>query len=518
MKIANLRLSTQLSLLIGLVSLLGVSISLASMAKMQSLSQEISDMASGPMQKVELLTRLNDNYNIIGLYTRNYVLSWDANVRQESSKKILAAEADNMTTVQALTKNMKSEEELKLLTALNEQQDLYKKKIKVALEMATEGKIQGAAALLVTEIETIRLAIAKLLDDGRNLQRNNVSSSSTRAEQGSNQAGIFFIVISCLMIAIGLVTSWYASRKLSYILDSIITLSKKIALGDLRQSVATSQGGEIGILLGSLDEMRHSLIDLTRGIRSSADELAVGVEEIAKGNSDLSMRTEQAASSLEETAASMEQFTSSINTNAESAKSSNVLAENAYKTAERGGVVVGQVVSTMREIEESSKKINDIIGVIDGIAFQTNILALNAAVEAARAGEQGRGFAVVASEVRSLAQNSASAAKEIKDLIQASVSKVEQGTRLVDEASTTMGDIVVSAKELTVNMALIRNACLEQSSGVAQISQAVSHLDQMTQKNAALVEQSAAAAGGMHEEARHLREIVKKFQLSDSTD
>jgi len=496
MKIANLRLSTQLSLLIGLVSLLGVSISLASMAKMQSLSQEISDMASGPMQKVELLTRLNDNYNIIGLYTRNYVLSWDANVRQESSKKILAAEADNMTTVQALTKNMKSEEELKLLTALNEQQDLYKKKIKVALEMATEGKIQGAAALLVTEIETIRLAIAKLLDDGRNLQRNNVSSSSTRAEQGSNQAGIFFIVISCLMIAIGLVTSWYASRKLSYILDSIITLSKKIALGDLRQSVATSQGGEIGILLGSLDEMRHSLIDLTRGIRSSADELAVGVEEIAKGNSDLSMRTEQAASSLEETAAS----------------------ENAYKTAERGGVVVGQVVSTMREIEESSKKINDIIGVIDGIAFQTNILALNAAVEAARAGEQGRGFAVVASEVRSLAQNSASAAKEIKDLIQASVSKVEQGTRLVDEASTTMGDIVVSAKELTVNMALIRNACLEQSSGVAQISQAVSHLDQMTQKNAALVEQSAAAAGGMHEEARHLREMVKKFQLSDSTD
>ncbi|MFN7206143.1 MAG: MCP four helix bundle domain-containing protein [Burkholderiales bacterium] len=212
MKIANLRLSTQLSLLIGLVSLLGVSISLASMAKMQSLSQEISDMASGPMQKVELLTRLNDNYNIIGLYTRNYVLSWDANVRQESSKKILAAEADNMTTVQALTKNMKSEEGLKLLTALNEQQDLYKKKIKVALEMATEGKIQGAAALLVTEIETIRLAIAKLLDDGRNLQRNNVSSSSTRAEQGSNQAGIFFIVISCLMIAIGLVTSWYASR------------------------------------------------------------------------------------------------------------------------------------------------------------------------------------------------------------------------------------------------------------------------------------------------------------------
>ena len=305
---------------------------------------------------------------------------------------------------------------------------------------------------------------------------------------------------------------------MSYILDSIITLSKKIALGDLRQSVATSQGGEIGILLGSLDEMRHSLIDLTRGIRSSADELAVGVEEIAKGNSDLSMRTEQAASSLEETAASMEQFTSSINTNAESAKSSNVLAENAYKTAERGGVVVGQVVSTMREIEESSKKINDIIGVIDGIAFQTKILALNAAVEAARAGEQGRGFAVVASEVRSLAQNSASAAKEIKDLIQASVSKVEQGTRLVDEASTTMGDIVVSAKELTVNMALIRNACLEQSSGVAQISQAVSHLDQMTQKNAALVEQSAAAAGGMHEEARHLREMVKKFQLSDSTE
>ncbi|MBP9871707.1 MAG: methyl-accepting chemotaxis protein, partial [Nitrosomonas sp.] len=266
--------------------------------------------------------------------------------------------------------------------------------------------------------------------------------------------------------------------------------------------------------LQALKTMNENLQDLVGKVRMSTDQISTASGEIATGNSDLSQRTEEQASSLEETASSMEELTSTVKQNADNARQANQLASGASEIAAKGGTVVGQVVETMSSINESSKKIVDIISVIDGIAFQTNILALNAAVEAARAGEQGRGFAVVATEVRTLAQRSAAAAKEIKELINDSVNKVEDGTRLVDEAGSTMNEIVIAVKRVTDIMSEISAASQEQSSGIEQINQAVTQMDEVTQQNAALVEEAAAAAESMQEQAQALTQAVTRFKLS----
>jgi len=269
-------------------------------------------------------------------------------------------------------------------------------------------------------------------------------------------------------------------------------------------------------MLAAMKEMELQLSSIVRGIKSSSDTITGAASEIAAGNADLSSRTEQQASSLEETASSMEELTGTVKQNAENARQANQLAAGASSVAVKGGEVVSQVVSTMSSINESSRKIADIIGVIDGIAFQTNILALNAAVEAARAGEQGRGFAVVASEVRTLAQRSAAAAKEIKGLITDSVNKVGDGTRLVDQAGKTMQEIVESVKRVTDIMAEIAAASQEQTSGIEQVNQAIVQMDQATQQNAALVEQAAAAAESMQAQAQGLTKAVSIFKLSAS--
>jgi len=261
--------------------------------------------------------------------------------------------------------------------------------------------------------------------------------------------------------------------------------------------------------------MNDNLVDLVGKVRMGTDQITTASSEIASGNLDLSQRTEEQVSSLEETASSMEELTSTVRQNADNARQANQLAAGASEVAVKGGAVVGQVVQTMSSINASSKKIVDIISVIDGIAFQTNILALNAAVEAARAGEQGRGFAVVATEVRTLAQRSAAAAKEIKELISDSVSKVEDGTRLVDEAGATMDEIVSAVKCVTDIMSEISAASQEQSSGIEQVNQAVSQMDEVTQQNAALVEE-AAAAESMQDQAQALTQAVTIFKLSSN--
>jgi methyl-accepting chemotaxis protein len=288
-----------------------------------------------------------------------------------------------------------------------------------------------------------------------------------------------------------------------------------VAAGDLTSNIVVgSTKSSTGRLLQALKEMNDHLIDLVGKVRSSTDQIATASGEIASGNSDLSQRTEEQASSLEETASSMEELTSTVRQNADNARQANQLAAGASEVAVKGGEVVGQVVQTMSAISESSHKIVDIISVIDGIAFQTNILALNAAVEAARAGEQGRGFAVVATEVRTLAQRSAAAAKEIKELISDSVAKVDEGTRLVDEAGTTMNEIVTSIKRVTDIMSEITAASQEQSSGIEQVNQAVTQMDEATQQNAALVEEAAAAAESMSDQAQALIQAVSVFKLS----
>ena len=297
-------------------------------------------------------------------------------------------------------------------------------------------------------------------------------------------------------------------------LNKAIEAANRVASGDLTGEIEVDSTNELGRLLQALKSMNDSLLDLVGKVQNSNESISTASREIASGNLDLSQRTEEQASSLEETASSLEELTSTVRQNAENARQANQLAVGASEVAYKGGTVVGQVVQTMSSINDSSKKIVEIISVIDGIAFQTNILALNAAVEAARAGEQGRGFAVVATEVRTLAQRSAAAAKEIKGLINDSVAKVDEGTKLVDEAGVTMEEIVTAVKRVTDIMSEISAASQEQSSGIEQINQAVTQMDEATQQNAALVEEASAAAESMKEQAHVLTQVVSRFRLS----
>ena len=322
--------------------------------------------------------------------------------------------------------------------------------------------------------------------------------------------GLVVFVLSLLVMSIGVVLVF---RSITRPLNEALKVARAVAAGDLTSSIAIESKDEIGQLLQAMQAMQSSLADIVSQVRTGTETIAVATREIASGNADLSSRTESQASSLEETASSMEELTSTVKQNAENARQANQLVQSTAEVAVKGGNVVGQVVDTMASIKDSSRKIADIIGVIDGIAFQTNILALNAAVEAARAGEQGRGFAVVAAEVRNLAQRSAGAAKEIKALIEDSVGKVDTGGRLVDEAGKTMGEIVTSVKRATDIMSEIAAASQEQSAGIEQVNQAITQMDDATQQNAALVEQAAAAAESLEEQAEALTQAVSVFQI-----
>lgn len=325
----------------------------------------------------------------------------------------------------------------------------------------------------------------------------------------------YFEILGTLVVAL-LSVGWYflIRRLIVSPLSEVGKMAGNLAQGDLTKQMATDRKDEIGALFVSMNSIGNGLEKVVGAVRQNADAMASASREIAQGNHDLSARTESQASALEETAASMEQLGSTVRQNAESARTANQLALGASAVATKGGDAVAEVVSTMKEINESSRKIADIIGVIDGIAFQTNILALNAAVEAARAGEQGRGFAVVASEVRSLAGRSAEAAREIKTLISASVEKVEQGSVQVDRAGATMIEVVDSIRRVTDIMGEISSASAEQSSGVAQVGEAITQMDQATQQNAALVEEMAAAASSLQSQSDELVNSVALFKLA----
>ena len=317
-------------------------------------------------------------------------------------------------------------------------------------------------------------------------------------------------------VSLGAVLAFAISRSITRPLSRAVKIAETVAAGDLTSDVSSADVDETGQLLRALGRMNASLVTIVSNVRNSSDSIATGSSQIAVGNADLSQRTEEQASNLQQTAASMEELTATVKQNAETARAATQIASSASTAAADGGRVVGQVVSTMEEISQSSRKIVDIIGVIDGIAFQTNILALNAAVEAARAGEQGRGFAVVASEVRSLAQRSAEAAKEIKSLIGASVAKVESGTQLVDQAGKSMANIVGEVSRVNDLIGEISASSVEQSTGISQVGDAVQQLDQVTQQNAALVEESAAAAESLRVQAAQLAEMVAVFKISGS--
>jgi methyl-accepting chemotaxis protein-1 (serine sensor receptor) len=340
-----------------------------------------------------------------------------------------------------------------------------------------------------------------------------------KAEHEAGQELFRNILVICLValgggLLIGVMMGYWLVQAIFYPLREAVNVAKSVAAGDLTQRIRPETSDETGQLLQALKEMNDSLSNTVGKVRMAVETIGVGSREIASGNSDLSARTESQASSLEETASSMEELTTTVKQNAENARQANSLVVSASDYAVKGGEVVGQVVDTMGSIKESSRKIVDIIGVIDSIAFQTNILALNAAVEAARAGEQGRGFAVVASEVRSLAQRSAGAAKEIKALIGDSVEKVDAGAKLVDDAGATMQEIVTSVKHVADIMSEITAASQEQSAGIEEVNRAINQMDEMTQQNAALVEQAAAAAQSMQDQASALAQAVSVFTLA----
>jgi methyl-accepting chemotaxis protein len=334
---------------------------------------------------------------------------------------------------------------------------------------------------------------------------------SSQATYSSARLAIIGLLAAAVLV--GAAMAFVITRSIVRPLDSAVKVAEAVAEGNLTSAITATGGDEVSQLLRALQRMNASLVNIVSRVRNSSDSIATGSSQIAAGNADLSQRTEEQASNLQQTAASMEELTATVKQNADTARAATQLASSASEAAAEGGRVVGKVVATMEEITHSSRKIVDIIGVIDGIAFQTNILALNAAVEAARAGEQGRGFAVVATEVRSLAQRSAAAAKEIKSLIGASVAKVESGSHLVDEAGKSMAEIVTQVTRVNDLIGEISSASTEQSTGIGQIGDAVNQLDQVTQQNAALVEESAAAAESLKVQAAQLAQVVSVFRL-----
>ena len=397
------------------------------------------------------------------------------------------------------------------LEALNQSTTRYIKAVGEALELATVDPGTGVVAMQAADAAYTRAS--KLASEHLEAERQQASAfvAQTKARDRSNLYVLWVSTGVALVLAFGF--AWIFNRRLLQPLNAARLAADSIAAGNLRVLLPKPPADEIGQLISALDRMAKQLSSTIGAIKASSEQIATASSEIAVGNNDLSGRTEQQAASLQTTSSSMTQLAGTVSTTADNARQANQLALGASEVARRGGEVVDQVVSTMNEISDSSRKIADIISVIDGIAFQTNILALNAAVEAARAGEQGRGFAVVAGEVRSLAQRSAEAARQIKGLITDSVGRVDSGSRLVQQAGETMGEIVHSVRRVTDIIGEISSATGEQSQGIGQITSSVGQLDAMTQQNAALVEESAAAAESLKDQARKLAQAVAAFQL-----
>jgi methyl-accepting chemotaxis protein len=384
-----------------------------------------------------------------------------------------------------------------------------------ALGLSTSFRNEEAAQVLMKEVDpTVQKSLAELTRLTDLQRRANTEATQAAMVTGDRLAATIYLV-EAIVLVLAVLLAWATTRSITVPLNDAVQIARRVAAGDLTSRIEIAGRDEAAELLAALREMNDGLARMVSQIRGGAEAIAVGAGQVAAGNQQLSSRTEEHASSLEETASTLEEFTTTVRQNAEHAKQASALAGTASSTAQKGGEVVSKVVTTMQEVTVSSKKISDIIGVIDGISFQTNILALNAAVEAARAGEQGRGFAVVASEVRSLAQRSAASAKEIRGLIENSVSRVEAGARLVDQAGKTMDELVGAVRKVAEIMTQIASASHEQSSGVEQINKAITQMDTVVQMNASLVEEATAAATSMAHQATGLARAVAQFRIED---
>ncbi len=444
------------------------------------------------------------------------LFTWIGNLSEDKIKKITNDEKARIDeVVKAVTAfgrlAMLTPEERKLAEAVLPKIAKYRKDMDAAIDLSTVDVGTGMMAMQTADAQF--QAMLKDFTELVQLEKKLSQEAYEGAAAASKQATLVLLALLLVAVVLSIGASLYMSGVIVRPLKKAIAAADQIARGDLSADIKTRATDETGQLLNALAEMTQNLRTLVGEVANGAHTVADTSAQIAQGNLDLSQRTEEQASTLEETASSMEELTSTVTQNAHSARQASQLAKGASDVARKGGHVVGQVVSTMTGISDSSRKISDIIGVIDGIAFQTNILALNAAVEAARAGEQGRGFAVVAAEVRNLAQRSAAAAKEIKTLIGDSVDKVDAGTKLVDAAGKTMEEIVTSVTKVSELIAEIAAASQEQSSGIEQVHTAITQMDQVVQQNASLVEEATAATESMKEQAGSLLQVVARFKL-----
>jgi methyl-accepting chemotaxis protein len=426
----------------------------------------------------------------------------------ELRKVLEAAAEDPDATVAATYRGL-----LEKVQRIDELQARYEAEVAKVSERLQAGQVEEAMALN-TSVRAVRTeaekAIAGFIDEVGQLVADNVDTAVSESQRSTT---LLMALVALALAATAGLGTWIVRATLQRV-ERAQQAAERIAAGDLTGAIVIDSGDELGRLLTAMQRMQDQLAQVVGRVRANAESVATASSQIAQGNADLSQRTEEQASSLQQTAASMEQLGTTVQSNADNARQANQLAQGASAVAAQGGEVVAQVVQTMHGIEQSSRRIAEIIGVIDGIAFQTNILALNAAVEAARAGEQGRGFAVVAGEVRTLAQRSAEAAREIKSLIGTSVERVGEGTELVNRAGERMQEIVTAVRRVTDVVAEITSASGEQASGVSQMGQAVSQLDQVTQQNAALVEESAAAAESLKQQSQQLVAAVAGFRVA----
>ncbi len=512
----NLKIGTRLSLVLGCVLVALAAVAGAGLWGLNAVSSTSQRVLAQDMQLAQQALEIQTLVLLERRYEKDaFIMMAEADKREGYVKKWSATRTRLVEALATVRKLELSAEDTQAVEAMGSFFERYAAGFDATLALVRKGELastQAANAELGKYKEAVHgmestsdqineRAAKRALEVGPQI-------AATQARGQAMQLGF-----SALAVVLAVTLCWMVTRSITLPIAHAVAIAETVARGDLSSRIGATSKDEVGQLLGALGRMNDSLVQIVGDVRHASDSIATGSSQIAVGNADLSQRTEEQASNLQQTAASMEQLTVTVKNNADTARQATQLASGAAAVAAQGGSVVGQVVETMQDISDSSKKIADIIGVIDGIAFQTNILALNAAVEAARAGEQGRGFAVVAGEVRSLAQRSAQAAKEIKSLIGESVAKVETGTQLVGDAGRTMSDIVAQVQKVNDLIGEISSASGEQTSGIGQINDAVTQLDQVTQQNAALVEESAAAAESLKQQAVRLAEVVSTFKL-----
>ena len=524
MNLAKMKVGTRLGLGFALVLLFLVAVTTVGIFRMAQIQDRLDHVIGVNNVVSRLVIDMRDNVSDRISSLRVLTLMTDAADMEPELNRVkdLAAkytEAQNKLGAQFAKESIP--EEKALLATIKEQEGLAMPAIAKATELWLASNAEGATRVLIKEIRPAQKKWMAALDQLAALEDKLNAQMQVDAAAGFSSGRNFMIIMGLLAVGISIAAALVITRGLLKQLggepDYTASIASSIANGDLAVAIDTT-GNDKGSLLFEMKEMRNSLVDIVGQVRSGTETIGTASREIAAGNIDLSARTEMQASSLEKTASAMEELTSTVKQNADNAREANQLASVASDVAIKGGKVVSEVVNTMSSIDASAKKIVDIIGVIDGIAFQTNILALNAAVEAARAGEQGRGFAVVASEVRNLAQRSAGAAKEIKMLIDDSVEKVGAGTKLVGQAGVTMDEVVASVRRVTDIMGEIANASQEQSAGIEQVNLSIIEMDSMTQQNAALVEESAAAAQSLQDQASELSRVVSIFKLVEGEE